>query len=72
MDGRAKGWLCHCTKRERKRNEVCQRAHFLDKMVESSYLKIVSHSYLCVNNQNNKSALSGKWQMLVQVSEDEL
>lgn len=71
-DGRAKGWLCHRTKRKMKRNKVYQRAPFLDKMVESSYLKIISHSYLCINNQNNKSALSGKWQMLVQVSEEEL
>lgn len=68
----SKGWLCHCTRRERKRNKVHQEAHFLDTMGKISLQKIINHGCLCVNNKNNKSALSAKWQMLVQVSEDEL
>jgi len=72
MGGRAKGWLCHHTKREGKRNNMCQRAHFLDQTVKSSYLKVIHHGYLCIKNRINKSGLSAKWQLLVQVLEDKL
>lgn len=55
-----------------KRNKLSQRAHFLDKTVDSSHLKIINHGYLCVKDKNNKSGLSVKWHMITQVTEYKL